>query len=99
MLRNFLTRHRLEAAWIGLMMLTIGTMVFGRVTGTAALGTGFLVALAFVTFFKCRVILRRYLGLDRAPGWATTYDVFVAAVLIVVLGLVIIGNNIAGTAA
>ena len=82
----------IETAWVMLMALTVGTMVFGRVTTTGSLGAIFLTALAFVTFFKARIILRQYLHLSRAPGWAATYDTFVAVVLICVVGLFLIGN-------
>ena len=88
----YMKSRPIEAAWIMLMALTVGTMFFGRVTTTGRVGAIFLVALAMVTFFKARIILRRYLHLNRAPGWAATYDTFVAVVLICVVGLFLIGN-------
>lgn len=71
--------------WLALIILTIGTMVTGRVTSDVALSSLLIISLGFITWFKSMLILRYYLNLASASrGWNKAFNSY----LFVVLGII-----------
>ncbi|MBL4800302.1 MAG: cytochrome C oxidase subunit IV family protein [Emcibacter sp.] len=71
--------------WLALMILTVGTMLSGRVTSETALSSGLIISLGIITWFKSMLILRYYLNLRTASrGWNRAFNSY----LFVVLGIV-----------
>lgn len=71
----------LVKTWLALMGLTVLAGLFANAGGEARPDAWALVALAAVTALKARLILARYLHLDRVPAFLSG---FTAAVMIVV---------------
>ena len=73
--------------WLALMVLTIGTMLSGRVTSDVALSGTLIITLGFITWFKSMLILRYYLNLASASsGWNRAFNSY----LFVVLGVIML---------
>lgn len=77
----------LLAAWTLLMVLTLATMVSGRVTQHGGLGLALFLALLLVTWGKANVILRAYLNLRTVPAAADALAIVIALILAVVATL------------
>ncbi len=72
--------------WLALMILTIGTMISGRVTSDVALSSVLIITLGFITWFKSMIILRYYLNLASAStGWNKTFNSYLFAVLGIIM--------------
>ena len=83
-MHNSPSRKILITAWLTLLALTMGTMISGHVSGGNALGPAWIAALAAITLFKARIILRDYLNLRAASGgWGRGFTAF----LILLLGI------------
>ncbi|VAV99809.1 hypothetical protein MNBD_ALPHA01-1449 [hydrothermal vent metagenome] len=77
----------LITCWLALMLLTIGTMITGRVTSEVALSNILIISLGFITWFKSMLILRYYLNLASASrGWNKAFNSY----LFVVLGIIMV---------
>ncbi len=89
---NLPSRRRLFMAWGLLMVLTIGTMIAGKVTSAASLGliwTGILLAISWA---KARTILQVYLNLRAAPRhWRSGFNGVLIFLLLVIFGLYALG--------
>ena len=73
--------------WLALMVLTIGTMVSGRVNSDVALSSILIISLGFITWFKSMIILRYYLNLASASkGWNKAFNSY----LFIVLGIIML---------
>lgn len=77
----------LLAAWALLIVLTLATMVSGRVTQQGSLGLALLIPLLLVTWGKANVILRTYLNLRTVPAAADALAILIALILAVVATL------------
>ena len=76
--------RRLILTWALLMGLTVVTGIAGGVMDTARLGALWLPVLALVTVIKGRLILARYLRLERAPGFLGGFTTAIAAAVVLV---------------
>ncbi len=89
---NLPSRRVLFMAWALLMVLTIGTMVAGKVTSAASLGliwTGILLAISWA---KARTILQVYLNLRAAPRhWRSGFNGVLVFLLLVIFALYALG--------
>ncbi len=75
-------------AWALLMVLTIGTMIAGRVTTAASLGLVWTSILLLITWAKARTILMVYLNLRAAPAhWRTGFSATLVFLLLLILGI------------
>ena len=71
--------------WLVLLILTLGTMISGRVTSNISLTTLLIISLGLITWFKTLLILRYYLNLKSASkGWNHAFGGY----LFVLLGLI-----------
>lgn len=76
--------------WLALMILTIGTMIAGKVTSSASIGLYWIGGLMLVTFIKSKLILDHYLELKTAYGaWGKLFTSMVALLLIILTGIYI----------
>ena len=72
--------------WAGLMALTIGTMVAGKVTSAASPGIAWTAVLLAITWAKARGILLVYLNLRAAPAhWRSGLATAIAFLLLLLL--------------
>jgi hypothetical protein len=89
---RFPTARILVRAWLGLVGLSLITVIAGKTVGEAnrlaSLGIAWAVLLMLVTGLKARLILWRYLDLATStPGWRGLLVAYLIVVLGVVLGL------------
>jgi len=76
----------LTMAWAAMMLLTIGTMIAGRVTSDVTLGVIWMVALSAITWGKSLFILRYFLNLRVAEGsWNKAFSRFLFVLLLIIL--------------
>ncbi len=76
----------LARAWAIMMLLTVGTMIAGRVTSDVTLGVAWMVALSAITWGKSLFILRYYLNLRAAEGgWNKAFSSFLFVLLLLIL--------------
>ena len=75
--------RRLVVTWALLMGLTILTGIAG-VGGAEALGAAWIAVLVVVSIFKGRLILARYLHLERAPSFLGGFTASVVAMMAIV---------------
>lgn len=84
-----MSRDSLQRAWFLLLALSLGSTVLAAgLPLPPALATGLLLALAWA---KARVILRHFLGLAAAPGWARGFSVVIAGYLALIFALAVAG--------
>lgn len=81
----------LVLAWLGLIVLTLGTMAAGRVMDNRHLGPALLGVLFLVTWFKAGLILRQYLNLRTVPAAADALMILIALILAIVASLYVLG--------
>jgi len=80
--------RKLFVVWLSLMILTMGTMLAGKVVSTQSLGIFWMVALMLVTFSKALLILDYYLELKTAIGpWGKLFTSSIALLLIILIGI------------
>ena len=76
----------LTRAWAIMMLLTVGTIIAGRVTSDVTLGVAWMVALSVITWGKSLFILRYYLNLRAAKGgWNKAFSSFLFVLLLLIL--------------
>jgi len=84
----------LLGAWAFMMLLSLGTMAAGKVTGQASLGALFMAALLIITSLKALWILRTYLNLKASTrAWNAAFISFIGLLLAVIYLLYLIGLN------
>lgn len=80
--------------WLALMILTIGTMLSGRVTSEVALSATLIISLAVITWFKSMLILRYYLNLRTASkGWNKAFNSYLFIVLGIITLIFLLGKT------
>ena len=80
--------------WLALMILTIGTMLSGRVTSEVALNATLIISLAVITWFKSMLILRYYLNLRTASkGWNKAFNSYLFIVLGIITLIFLLGKT------
>ncbi|MBL4895135.1 MAG: cytochrome C oxidase subunit IV family protein [Emcibacter sp.] len=80
--------------WLALMILTIGTMLSGRVTSEVALSATLIISLAAITWFKSMLILRYYLNLRTASkGWNKAFNSYLFIVLGIITLIFLLGKT------
>lgn len=80
--------------WLALMILTIGTMVSGRVTSDVSLSNILIITLGFITWFKSMLILRYYLNLKNASsGWNKAFNSYLFVVLGIIMLIFLLGKT------
>ncbi len=89
---NLPSRRTLFLAWAVLMMLTVGTMIAGKVTSAASLGLIWTAILLAISWAKARTILQVYLNLRAAPRhWRSGFNGVLVFLLLVIFGLYALG--------
>ncbi len=89
---NLPSRRILFMAWALLMVLTIGTMIAGKVTSAASLGLIWTGILLVISWAKARTILQVYLNLRAAPRhWRSGFNGVLVFLLLVIFGLYALG--------
>jgi hypothetical protein len=82
----------LLAAWAFMMLLSLGTMAAGKVTGHTSLGPLLMAGLLLITGLKALWILRTYLNLKASTtAWNAAFISFIAFLLAVIYVLYLIG--------
>ncbi len=86
------SRKSLVLAWLIMMVLSVGTMISGRVSDKGSLGMWFMALLLLVTALKALWILRTYLNLRAAPtAWNMAFISFLFVLLALIYGLYLAG--------
>ena len=89
---NLPSRRTLFMAWALLMVLTIGTMIAGKVTSATSLGLIWTGVLLAISWAKARTILQVYLNLRAAPRhWRSSFNGVLIFLLLVIFGLYALG--------
>lgn len=79
-----MSERRLPVTWLVLMGLSFVTGLAGTMLDTHRLGALWLATLALVAIVKGRLILARYLRLERAPSFLGGFTFAIAVVMAVV---------------
>ncbi|PHR62722.1 MAG: hypothetical protein COA47_02230 [Robiginitomaculum sp.] len=92
-----ITIRHLFLIWLGLMVLSLGTMIVGKVSTIGPLGPVWVSGLLLVTFIKAVLILDHFLELKQAHGpWAKLFISLIAAILLVLLVIYAVQSYSAG---
>ena len=84
---SFPSRRTLTMSWLSLMLLTIGTMIAGKVGVDASLGTLWSSLLLMFAGVKSALILWFYLNLGQSsPGWKKGFLFFFGVILMFIWG-------------
>ncbi|MCL3882701.1 nitric oxide reductase F protein [Marivita sp. GX14005] len=82
-----MTRRALYTAWAALIALSLGStaLSLSAVWAVGPIVAG--VAVLLLAWWKARIILSQYLELATAPEWQRGFDVALAALCLLLLGL------------
>lgn len=81
-------------AWIGLVVLSMGTVLIASAGTSGHSGTLMAVSVLVLAGLKARVILSRYLGLSGSRFWTRTFDMIIGTFLTVSFGLYMFGSQV-----
>ncbi len=91
--KNGTSKKQLILAWAGMMALSTGTMIAGRVNADVSLGPLWAAALMLIAGLKARLILAYFLGLRTASkDWNGVFNTLLFVLLALILAAFLAGN-------